>query len=151
YQVVRKLPEDLLKRSSGEYIAVSSAKISKGSLVKLITGGELVKIMKEKGVGRPSTYAKAIESNKRHGYVIESKRGYLIPTKLGITIIDYIRQRHPSIASEEHTKRLMEQVEAIERGERNAEEVLREILERYAREDQRIARIISIDTETGTH
>ncbi|MEM2204454.1 MAG: reverse gyrase [Sulfolobales archaeon] len=151
YQVVRKLPEDLLKRSLGEYIAVSSAKISKGSLVKLITGGELVKIMREKGVGRPSTYAKAIESNKRHGYVIESKRGYLIPTKLGITIIDYIRQKHPSIASEEHTRRLMEQVESIERGERNAEEVLREILERYAREDQRIARIMSIDTEAGTH
>ncbi|HWQ17278.1 MAG TPA: reverse gyrase [Sulfolobales archaeon] len=151
YQVVRKLPEDLLKRSSGEYVAVSSAKISRGSLVKLITGGELVKIMKEKGVGRPSTYAKAIESNKRHGYVVESKRGYLIPTKLGITIIDYIRQKHPSIASEEHTRRLMEQVESIERGERNAEEVLREILERYAREDQRIARIMSIDTEAGTH
>ena len=151
YQVVKKIPEDLLKRFPGERVAVSSAKISRGSLARLITGGELVRIMKEKGVGRPSTYAKAIESNKRHGYVIESKRGYLIPTRLGITIIDYIRQNYPGIASEEYTRKLMEQVESIERGERNAEEVLREILERLAREDQRIARIMSPGTEARTH
>ncbi len=138
YQVVRKLPEDLLRRSGGEYVAVSSARISRGSLARLVTGGELVKIMKERGVGRPSTYAKAIENNKRHGYIVESKRGYMIPTKLGIAIMDYIRQRHPSIASEEHTRKLMELVESVERGERGAEDALREIISKILREGQKM-------------
>jgi reverse gyrase len=111
--------------------------------VRLLTSGELVRIMKERGVGRPSTYAKAIESNKRHGYIVESKRGYLVPTKLGISILDYLRQRYPSITSEAHTRELMKIIEAVERGEKRGTEALGELIERLIRENQTFSRLYS--------
>jgi reverse gyrase len=136
YQITPRFPEDILKRGAGSYIDIGSAKISRGSTVRLITGGELVRIMKERGVGRPSTYAKAIENNKRHGYIVESKRGYLIPTKLGISVLSYIKERYPSIASEIYTRDLMKVVEAVERGEKSGSQALSEILEKLLRENQ---------------
>lgn len=58
--------------------------VVRGSDVKLLTYADVIKDMKEKRIGRPSTYAKTIQSLLRHGYVIESKRkAVLVATKKG--------------------------------------------------------------------
>lgn len=126
YNSYRLIPRELLER--GE-IEIREVKIQRGSSEKLLTSGEVIKLMKEKAIGRPSTYAKAIENNKRHGYVIESKRlGYLIPTKTGLVVYETIKSLYPSIVSERATRLLEEKLSSIERGEKNAEEALKEIL-----------------------
>ncbi|MEM1610263.1 MAG: reverse gyrase [Sulfolobales archaeon] len=143
YQVIPEFPEEILSRGVGGIIYPDAVEIARGSTVRLLTSGELVRIMKERGVGRPSTYAKAIENNKRHGYIVESKRGYLIPTKLGISILDYLRERYPSITSEAYTRELMRIIEAVERGEKRGVDALEEIIERLIRENQTFSRLYS--------
>jgi reverse gyrase len=143
YQVIPQFPKEILEKGVGSTLTPDEVKIIRGSTMRLLTSGELVRIMREKGVGRPSTYAKAIESNKRHGYIIESKRGYLVPTKLGISIINYLREKYPSITSETYTRELIKIIEAIERGEKRGIEALGEIVERLVRENQTFSKLYS--------
>ncbi|MET1102274.1 MAG: reverse gyrase [Pyrodictiaceae archaeon] len=94
--------------------------VNRGSKVALYTHGDIVYMMKERGIGRPSTYTRTIEALLRHGYVIESKyRKYLIPTKLGRKVYGFLTSSFPSLISEERTKKLYEKLEMIERGDYN--------------------------------
>jgi hypothetical protein len=45
--------------------------------------------MKQKGIGRPSTYAITIEKLLERKYVVE-KNGYLFATKLGFRVVDIV-------------------------------------------------------------
>ncbi len=60
--------------------------------VYLYTHSELVAKMKEKGIGRPSTYASIVEKLLERKYIIESK-GFLIPTELGKAVYFYLSNR----------------------------------------------------------
>ncbi len=105
----------LLKVKEGDDIGVESSTVRKSSPISLYTSGDLVKLMKEKGVGRPSTYHKAIEANKRHGYIVESKRHrLLIPTKTGIETYNYLTRHFKHLVSESYTGRLEEDLDNIE-------------------------------------
>ena len=88
----------------------------KGSLIELYKNGDLVMLMKKKNIGRPSTYAKVIESNIRHGYVIESKKKkYIIPTKSGIEIYnDLMESIFKDLLTEESSRILESQLDMIE-------------------------------------
>jgi len=99
------------------------------SRVPLMTMADAVKKMKERGIGRPSTYAKAIENNIRHGYVITSKRvKALIPTKLGMTVADLLRSKFLSLVGEEVTRKLEEHMDLIESGSLELQAYLNTIL-----------------------
>ncbi|MGC9148476.1 MAG: reverse gyrase [Sulfolobales archaeon] len=127
YNYYKLLPSKMLDESS--YIDVIDTKIWRGSSVKLLSSGEVIKLMKERGIGRPSTYAKAIENNKRHGYVIESKkRNYLIPTKTGLVIHDTLKKLYPEIINERATRILEEKIEKIASGSEEPDKVLIDIL-----------------------
>lgn len=52
----------------------------------LPTQGDLVKWMREVGIGRPSTYAKIVDTIVRRGYVYSTKGGVLIPSLRGIMV-----------------------------------------------------------------
>ncbi|WP_297887298.1 reverse gyrase [Sulfurihydrogenibium sp.] len=96
--------------------------------VYLYTHGELVKDMKEKGIGRPSTYATIIAKLLERGYVIERK-GFLIPTKLGKTVYNFLIN-NPDLKeflSEEFTRKLEEIMDKIEEGQEDYKEVLKEL------------------------
>lgn len=94
----------------------------------LYTHGELVKDMKEKGIGRPSTYATIIAKLLERGYVIERK-GFLIPTKLGKTVYQFLTSKPDlrEFLSEEFTKRLEEIMDKIEEGKENYQEILKSL------------------------
>ncbi|MGC9009235.1 MAG: DNA topoisomerase, partial [Sulfolobales archaeon] len=127
YNYYRILPTQLLAENS--FINIIDTKIWRGSSAKLLSSGEVIKLMKERGIGRPSTYAKAIENNQRHGYVIESrKRNYLIPTKLGLVIHETLKQLYPEIIDEKATRILEERIEKIASGSEDPDRVLIEIL-----------------------
>jgi len=115
----------------GDKLPVAEVKVVRSSRVTLYRSGDVIKIMKEKRIGRPSTYAQAIEANRRHGYIIESKRlSYLIPTKTGIEVYSYLQENFIELVSEETSRRLEEELEAIEAGERDPIEVLEGVRER---------------------
>ncbi len=109
-------------------ITATSAKIVRGSTVTLYRVADIVKLMRDKGIGRPSTYAKAIENNLRHGYIITSKiRKYLIPTKLGLEVAEIINQRFLSLVGEDVTKELEELIDRIEEDELDVDQVIETI------------------------
>lgn len=111
----------------GDKIRVEAARLGRGSSVSLLRSGDLVRLMKEHGIGRPSTYAKAIEANKRHGYIVESKRrAYLIPTKRGRRIYEYLSSRFPELVSVEATRELEETLDRIAEGVVEPEHALEE-------------------------
>ncbi len=123
-----RLLEWALGLVKGQRLTVTEVIVKRASKTVLYKSGDIVRLMKERGIGRPSTYAKAIEANKRHGYVIESKkRAYLIPTKTGITVYKYLARNFSEIVSEETSRRMEEELEKIERGERDPLEYLEEV------------------------
>jgi len=91
------------------------------------TYSEIVSMMKEKGIGRPSTYAKILEVLKRRNYVKEIKKSMLIATFLGIKVYQFSQQNFNKYLNEETTKRLEEEMDSIETGKKNFEDVLREV------------------------
>jgi Reverse gyrase len=76
--------------------------------------------MKEKGIGRPSTYAITIEKLIQRRYVID-KKGYLIPTRLGIEVLSLIKKNKKvsPFVSEDYTKELESKMDEVEAGLRD--------------------------------
>ncbi len=92
------------------------------------TQGELVARMKERGIGRPSTYATILDKLFKRKFVVE-KKGRLIPTGRGRRVYSFLMENYSSFLSEERTRLLEEKMDAVERGERDYQEVLRELYE----------------------
>ncbi len=76
----------------------------------------LVKIMEEKGIGRPSTYAPTIYTLLSRWYV-ERKTGALIPTDLGETVVDLLVKHFPTILDYEFTASMEEELDKVEEGD----------------------------------
>lgn len=110
-------------------INVQDVKTATTSTKPLCTEGSLVKLMKEHGLGRPSTYSKIINSVIRHGYAIRSKkRGFLIPTKTGIEIYNYLMTEFPDLVSVDTTRDMEMCIDLIAKGElRAVDEICRVI------------------------
>ncbi|MEM0052482.1 MAG: reverse gyrase [Sulfolobales archaeon] len=100
-------------------------RVVRGSEVKLLTVSDVVKLMKDRGIGRPSTYAKAVDNNVRHGYlIISKKRLCLIPTKLGVEVYDLLSKYLPDITSEVMTREVEGLLDAVRDNLLNRDEAL---------------------------
>jgi len=82
--------------------------------------------MREKSLGRPSTYSSIIQKLFARKYIVERKR-LIFSTPLGRKVYFYLAENYQSFFSEERTKRLLEKMDKIERGEFNYLETLRDI------------------------
>ncbi|RLF16615.1 MAG: reverse gyrase [Thermoprotei archaeon] len=91
------------------------------------TQGEVIALMKEKGIGRPSTYAKIVDTLLKRKYVVESKTGRLIPTSRGIKVYNYLASKYGELVSEERTAKLEELMYMIEKGEADYQAILEEL------------------------
>jgi reverse gyrase len=94
----------------------------------LYTHGELVQEMKNRGIGRPSTYATIIAKLIERGYVIENK-GFLIPTNLGKKVYEFLSAEDSikKFLSEEWTKELEALMDLVEEGKEDYVKILREL------------------------
>ena len=82
--------------------------------------------MKEKALGRPSTWAHILATLRRRGYVVQ--RGpFLVPTRWGREIHERLCREYPQYVSEAFTRALEEKLLAVERGERPPKVFLREL------------------------
>ncbi len=143
----------LLPRLEDGYLLVDVL-ISKVSKVPPYTHGELVQEMKRRGIGRPSTYAKIIDTLIRRRYVTRpgnrALSDYLVSTIRGEKVYEYfteglsrpesleyfkalgkeaiqVIERVPRLVSEEETKNLETRMSEIESGEANRDLVLNKI------------------------
>jgi reverse gyrase len=91
------------------------------------TYSEIVSLMKERRIGRPSTYAKILEVLKKRKYVEEIKKSLLISTKLGAKVFWFSQMNFAKYLNEETTRKLEEEMDSIESGKKDFEEVLNEI------------------------
>ena len=84
---------------------------------KQVDDDEMRELMKENGIGRPSTRASIIETLFRRKY-IERKKKLVVPTQTGIDLINIIDNE--LLKSAELTGRWEKRLKEIERGEFNA-------------------------------
>ncbi|MGB9621450.1 MAG: DNA topoisomerase, partial [Brevinematia bacterium] len=108
----------------------SDIRYVKKPTVALFSEGDIVQMMKQKGIGRPSTYSKIIMTLIKRNYVI-NKNKRLIPTSKGIKVYSILNQNFRSLVSEERTKFLEDLMDNVELGERNYFDVLQEIFEEF--------------------
>ncbi len=98
------------------------------SRVSLHSEASIVMEMKNKGLGRPSTYATIINSIVRHGYVIRSKKkGFLIPTKTGISVYEFLSSSYPSLVSVDTTAYMESVIDEIASGRKDAYSAIMEV------------------------
>lgn len=83
----------------------------------------LVKLLEEKGVGRPSTYAPIIYTLFRRNYARREKRSFL-PTVLGIKVSDLLIKHFSQIMDEGFTAFLEEKLDEVEKGKAQWQKVL---------------------------
>ncbi len=89
------------------------------------TEGSLVDEMKKRGLGRPSTYAKIVNTIIERGYVL--RRGmYLVSTPLGRQVFDYL-SRYKPYTTEEFTRTLEEYMDEVEERKKDYMEIIREL------------------------
>ena len=119
------------------------------SRVPLYTQGEVIRLMKERGIGRPSTYAKIIETLFRRRYIGRVGEDRVAATTRGTMVYEYLTsylreapleelppgldpedlRRVPALVSEERTRLLQELMDKIETGEADRVKILGQIYE----------------------
>jgi len=89
------------------------------------TEASLVRVLEEKGIGRPSTYAPTITTIIARGYVMrENKR--LFPTELGRMVTNVMTQYFAPIVDTEFTAQMEDNLDRIEEGHEEWKQVLRD-------------------------
>jgi len=87
--------------------------------------GSLVQFLKEKGIGRPSTFESTITTIISRNYVKrEGKNKSLVPTPLGEITTKLMRENFDSIVDYEFTAEMENKLDAIEKSELTLNEVL---------------------------
>lgn len=79
------------------------------------TEAKLIKEMEELGIGRPSTYAKTIDTIKVRGYVdiIDKK---FVPTSIGVEITDKLQEHFNHLINVEYTANMETDLDKISEG-----------------------------------
>ncbi|MBE5776482.1 MAG: type I DNA topoisomerase [Clostridiales bacterium] len=95
------------------------------------TEASLVRVMEEKGIGRPSTYAPTITTIIARGYVTrDNKRLY--PTELGMMVNQMMTQYFTDIVDTEFTAQMEEKLDGVEEGTVQWKQVLRDFYPDFA-------------------
>ena len=113
----------------GTYVARVTVD-DKRPYVSLLSQAEVIKLMRERGIGRPSTYAKIVETLFRRRYVtaVGSRRDMVAATDRGLMVYGFLISRFPGLVSENVTRRLEEKMDMVEQGRADYRAVLEDIL-----------------------
>ncbi len=89
------------------------------------TEGSLVKVLEDKGIGRPSTYTPTITTIISRGYIRRDGK-YLVPTELGCVTTDTMMKAFSHIVDYNFTANMEEDLDRIEDGSTEYIAVLRD-------------------------
>jgi len=112
---------DLIKLMPSQHFTKPPPRFSDASLVKLL---------EEKGIGRPSTYAPIIYTVIDRRYVLR-ERGYLRPTELGVIVTELLVKHFPNIMDVKFTARMEEELDEIEERKQDKLKVLNDFYEPF--------------------
>lgn len=126
-----------IKTGEGIY-NIKNIEVKKVPAAWLYSEGDIIALMKDRGIGRPSTYSRIVQVLFDRGYVFERK-GKLIPTNKGLSVYSYLKKYFGDYVSEEVTRQLELKMDKIEAGELDYQQVLREL--RRQVEEIRIIRV----------
>lgn len=79
------------------------------------TEASLIKVLEQKGIGRPSTYATIVGTIQDRKYV-KRENGKLIPTPLGITVNKVLKEFFPLVVDPKFTAVMEDGLDLIEEG-----------------------------------
>ncbi|HHV71208.1 MAG TPA: type I DNA topoisomerase [Clostridia bacterium] len=91
----------------------------------------LIKVLEEKGIGRPSTYVPIIETIQQRGYVVKEDRRFK-PTELGFMVVDMLSKYFPKIIDEEFTAEMEGNLDRVEEGNDDWVKVLADFYKPFA-------------------
>jgi DNA topoisomerase-1 len=97
------------------------------------TEATLVKVLEEKGIGRPSTYASIMTTIQDREYV-EKLEGRFYPTGLGTTVNDLLVQNFKDLFNPTYTARMEENLDEIEEGKLNWRDALRNFYDKFSKD-----------------
>ncbi len=84
----------------------------------------LVKVLEERGIGRPSTYASIINTIQDREYVTKIS-GRFFPTEIGMVVCELLVDNFPYIFDTQYTARLEEELDDIEEGKEKWTDLLK--------------------------
>ena len=94
------------------------------------TEAKLIKEMEELGIGRPSTYAKIIDTIKERGYVnVQDKK--FVPTEIGFEITDKLQEFFSHLINVKYTASMETNLDEIADGKKNWVNVLKEFYDDF--------------------
>ncbi|MGI6114472.1 MAG: type I DNA topoisomerase, partial [Mahellales bacterium] len=115
------------------------------------TEASLVKILEEKGIGRPSTYAPTISTIISRGYITREKKT-LFPTELGFIVTELMKDYFNDIVDEKFTAEMEKQLDEIEEGNKGWRTLIDNFYASFKKTlenaDQKIEKINIQDEET---
>ncbi len=77
----------------------------------------IIKVLEERGIGRPSTYSTIMQTLNKRDYVTKEKK-FLVPTELGELVVDFLLQHFSQIVDVEFTAEMEGKLDSIaEKGE----------------------------------
>lgn len=97
------------------------------------TEASLVKVLEEKGIGRPSTYAPTIETIVNRGYVERMEKKFH-PTELGVVVLDLLKQYFNRILDVEFTAGMEDKLDDIAEGNTSWLNVLEEFYHPFSQD-----------------
>ena len=94
------------------------------------TEASLIKTLEEYGIGRPSTYAATITTLTSREYVKREAKT-LVPTELGEVMTELMKERFPKIVNVKFTAKMEDELDEVESGEVQWNELLGEFYEDF--------------------
>ena len=125
FNLVSKLA--LIPLSTDGVLKAVSVKTWRAPTVPLFKQSDIIRLMKVKDIGRPSTYAKIVTTLFERGYVKENQKKEILPTRKGCQVYLYLNKRFHNFISEETTRNLKKLMDAVENGEADYQEILRNL------------------------
>ncbi len=89
------------------------------------TEGSLVRVLEEKGIGRPSTFAPTVTTIISRGYVSREKKS-LYPTELGRMVNSMMEEYFEDIVDTEFTAELEDKLDKVEEGGEDWKDIIRD-------------------------
>ena len=89
------------------------------------TEGSLVRVLEEKGIGRPSTFAPTVTTIIARGYVSREKKS-LYPTELGRMVNNMMEEYFKDIVDTEFSAELEDKLDTVEAGGVDWKEIIRD-------------------------
>lgn len=106
----------------------------------------LVKLLEDKGIGRPSTYVPTIYTLIKRHYIKRERRSF-IPTELGTKVSDLLVKYFPKIVDEKFTASMEEQLDEVEKGKIKWNKILEDFYPSFKKQIDEILDSLQKDIE----